>query len=259
MGVTSLKIRIALAADSNYFQYSYCANLIERELECLESENCCDKLNIKLKAYSNTNSDCAFDLVISNKGALSKCKVFGVRVRYGAGGDTVYTLSPQTTPLNLDIPKQIWYKDLGSCGIVLETGLPYPAAEEFTIEILDSLGAVKCTVKDTIFCCPVQSVASKSALDEEVKPIPMTVGGIITETTASSSSLRFVIKNMGDALHANIRLTDIKGSILLKQSNTLPKDISAGELDISKLPSGTYFLSVQTDLWQRTQQVVIIK
>jgi hypothetical protein len=256
-GTKPPKLTIGFAADSNYYQVAYCRRY-EDYLSCIASENCCDKLNIELKRYSQTSYDCAFDVIISNKGALSKCKVFGVRIKSGSG-DTLYTLNPQSQPLNLDKPKQIWHKNVGNCGIVVETGQPTFSDVGYTIEILDSLGAVKCSVKDTVHCCYKIPDANKSTLHDEPSPTLLAVGGMIAEATIEGGSLHYLIKNNGDALFGTLRLTSLKGDVVLQQNRTLPKGNSLGELPITQLSSGTYYFSIQTDLWQTAQQIVIVR
>ncbi|MBI3257922.1 MAG: T9SS type A sorting domain-containing protein, partial [Ignavibacteriae bacterium] len=233
-----------------------CRNFQSIPLQCVGEENCCDKLNIELKAYSHSFHDCAFDLFMSNKGTMNKCKVFGVRIISGEG-DTLYTLSPQSTALDLDVKKQIWYLNKGECIPSPYTGLPQYRKEGYTIEILDSTGAVKCSVSDTIRCCSTEAIP-KAAIQDPT-PIPLSVGGMITEAKIEGNSLHYSIKNMGDDLSATIQLTDLKGNNIKKRTLNLTKGNSAGEFDISHLPNGTYFISVQTDLWQTSRQIVIQK
>ncbi len=257
-GLPNPLLTIGFSPDSNYYQQSYCRNYSEY-LSCIESENCCDKLNIELRPYSHNSHDCAFDLILSNKGSTSKCKVFGVRLM-GDNGDTLYTLNPQSQALNLDKPKQIWYHNLGACAIVFGTGQPSLSDEAFIIEILDSTGTVKCTVRDTIHCCIQQSSPSKSSHEDNTpEPVELPLGGMITQTSIVGNTLNYSLKNMGDALGATIRLSDLKGNALLQRQVNLPKSNSSGEFDITQLANGTYFLSVQSDLWQTARQIVIVR
>ena len=64
---------------------------------------------------------------------------------------------------------------------------------------------------------------------------------------------------MGDDLSATIHISDLKGNVITKHKLNLTKGNSAGEFDISHLPSGTYFISVQSDLWQTSRQISIVK
>jgi hypothetical protein len=82
---------------------------------------------------------------------------------------------------------------------------------------------------------------------------------MIAEATIEGGSLRYTIKNNGDALVATLRLTSLKGDIILQQNRTIPKGNSLGELPITQLSSGSYYFSVQTDLWQTAQQIVIVR
>ena len=256
-GTTPPTLTIGLDADSNYFENSFC-RAFDFPLSCVESDNCCEKLNIEFRKHNSSLADCAFDFVMSNKGTNSKCDIFGVRI-IDVYGDTVYTLNPQDTALNLDSPKQIWYQNLGGCQYE-----PIPSnwgkTRIYTIEILDSTGAAKCSITDTFRCCPQQGLALKQAPeDDEPKATPLSVGGVINDITIESNSLHYSIKNMGDELPATIHISDLKGNVITKRKLNLTKGNSAGEFDISHLPSGTYFISVQSDLWQTSRQISIVK
>ena len=251
------RIFIGLADADNYYQNDYCVNLVDKELLCIESDNCCDKLNIELNQYSIFAHDCALAVVLSNKSSNSKCDVFGARIINN--GDTLYTLNPQDTALNLSTPKQIWSNDLGGCQYE-----PIPSnwgkTRIYTIEILDSTGAVKCSVTDTFRCCPQQGLALKQPLQEdEREATPLSVGGVINDAIVEGNTLHYSLKNMGDDLSATIQLTDLKGNILTLRKLNLTKGNSAGEFDVSHLSSGTYFISVHTDLWQTSRQLGIVK
>ncbi len=256
VATTPLSINVWFSADS-VIPGVGCYAVDEQKLWCIESANCCDKLNIELRKYGTTSHDCAFRVVLSDKGSPDKCKVFGVRIK-DSNGDTLYTLSPQGTALNLNTPKQIWEENLGGCP---NSSAPnsYGIVRAYEIEILDSTGTIQCSVKDTIRCCYLIEVPFKPNLEEEPAPIPLSVGGIFSETKVEGNTLHYSIKNMGDDLHATIKLSDLKGNALLQRQVNLPKGNSAGEFDISQLASGTYFLSVQTDLWQTTRQIVIVR
>ncbi|MFN8359424.1 MAG: T9SS type A sorting domain-containing protein [Candidatus Kapaibacterium sp.] len=227
-------------------------------LVCRESENCCDKLSIELRRGTATSSsECKFDLVIRHLNSLSKCKVYGIRVKT-LGGTTLHTMTG--SPLNLDSPKIIWSDNLGGCGIDMETGKMAVKSATYIIEVLDSAQAVKCSVQKTFECCFTTANASKRGALEEEQPQQLANNGIITETKIDGTVLRYTIVNNGEAaIPATIRLSGLTGDAILQRTVKLAKANNAGEFDVSKLASGTYFLTVQTNNWQTTRQISIIR
>jgi len=238
-----------------------CKKFPSLTLECKGSENCCDQLDIKLRPWGYIDyGPCKVDFIVRQKSSLTKCDVYGIRIK--SGTTTLHTTTTGVV-LNLDWPTQIWLDKLANCGVSLETGELVANCRTYTIEILgpnDSFGnpTVKCSVEKEFCCCkPRIPDASKLSLEEETKELPS--GGIITDATITGSLVHYTVKNNGDAINATLQLSSLTGNIILQKQINLITGNNINELDISKISSGTYFLNIQTDLWQTARQIIIVK
>jgi len=101
------------------------------------------------------------------------------------------------------------------------------------------------------------SAFADSSIEKQI--VELTSGGQITDAVAVGTALQYTVKNNGDIIPAFIRFSDLSGNVIFQNQINLAKQNTAGEFNISHLAAGTYFLSVQTDLWQTSLQVFIVK
>lgn len=236
-----------------------CATYGYYKLECRADSNCCDLLDIELRRKTQTAyHECAFDLIVRQKNSPEPCKVFGIRVK-DTNGVVLHTTDSTGTPLNLDRSTVIWSGDLGDCPTSDVPG--YLNKAYYTIEILDSLGAVKCSAADSFRCCYSSGISSaKEAMhDEPEAPVELAGGGVITAATVVGRKLEYSVLNKGEAIRAEMRLVSMKGSVMLDFTGELAGGMNTGELDISRLASGAYYLVVQTSRWQTSRQILVVR
>lgn len=183
--------------------------------------------------------------------------MYGIRVKT-LGGQLLHSTTTGTI-LNLDKPTIIWSSGLGPCAFSYGSG--YSANATYVIEILGPNDSVKCSVQKTFSCCPrTTPIASGKAVVQDEKPILLTTGGLLTYATIEAGTLRYSLSNNGDATPATIRLLALSGDVLFQQETNLAKGSSSiGEIDVSQLASGSYYLIVQTSLWLTSRQVIIIR
>jgi hypothetical protein len=238
-----------------------CKNCPDIKLECKGSENCCNQIDIELQGWGYiTEGGCKFNLNIRQKNSSVKCDVYGFRIKSSTG--VILHTTTTGSVLNLDKQTLIWTESLGGCVGLLLNGELVANCKTYTIEVLgpnDPQGnpTVKCSVQKEFCCCNPQQNNSKKTFEVETQELSS--GGRIAETTIEGDNLRYTIKNNGDALAATLRLTSLKGDILMEQKRSVAKGNSVGEFNISQFSSGVYYLSIQTDLWQTTRQIVIVR
>lgn len=258
---TPPKISPVFRDTTNEFICKHCPPIT---LDCIDS--CCPQFDIDLESWGySTGGECKFNVIVHQKNALTKCDAYGIRIKSSTG--TILHTTTTGAILNLDSPTQIWSSQLSNnceSNVLYEPGTPIPSScDTFTIEILgpnlpNGSPSIKCSVEKE-FCCCWRLYPDLSKKSLESKPVELHSGGMITDTRIIGNILQYTIKNNGEIIDASVQFSDLKGNIITRKQINLTKENNEGELDIPKLPSGSYFLNVQTDLWQTSRQIVIIK
>ncbi len=254
-----LEMNVKKEPTSN-FKGSVCYSFPDVELECSADTNCCDLLEVILRKKSQTMShDCEFDFIVRQKNGPKKCKFHRIRIKEGA--ITRHITDSTGTAMDLSQETVIWEDDLGtSCPQSLTPG--YQRSATYTIEFLDSTGTVLCPVTKTFQCCYSSGVSSgsKMGMQEQSKNIKeLTSGGAITNAVLNGKRLQYTVQNKGETIPAKVQIIGLSGEVFQTVQSELKNGTNAGEMDISRLPNGTYYISVQTSLWQTSKQIIIMK
>ena len=256
-----LDIRMKSTTNNNM----QCHDFPPYTLECQPDTNCCDLLEVTLRKKSATAyGDCAFEVLVRQKNSPSKCKVFGVRIRKAQDSMIMHSTGTSATPLDLDDYTYIWEDDLGSdCPQSVNPG--YQKSRTYIIEFLDSTGAVKCSTQKTFQCCYSSGSPGnqKMGTTQEAtdKPKQITIGGAFTSLTLDAKYLHYTFINNDE--HENgrawIALVDMRGQKVIEKPLSLRSGTTMGDLDISNIVNGTYYLVLRTDRWQTSKQCSILK
>lgn len=244
---------------------STCASFDTFPLECVIDTNCCDLLEVQLRKKSElAYGDCAFEVLVRQKNSPSKCKVFGVRIRKAQDSMIMHSTGTSATPLDLDDYTYIWEDDLGSdCPQSVNPG--YQKSRTYIIEFLDSTGAVKCSTQKTFQCCYSSGSPGnqKMGTTQEAtdKPKQMTIGGAFTSLTLDAKYLHYTFINNDEQENGRawIALVDMRGQKVIEKPLSIRSGTTMGDLDISNIVNGTYYLVLRTDRWQTSKQCSILK
>lgn len=122
----------------------------------------------------------------------------------------------------------------------------------------ENLGAYEKELEYKVYldCEPLEFSEGKSGNGHGVSGIASTSDKLQVYPNPASATLQIKLPNTGDAMQVSVRLIDALGRVVMENNNTYASGAIA-QFNVSDIPEGIYFLSVQAGNYKTQEPIVI--